>query len=314
MIRGEEGKDIELSENNNGTNVEYFMEETNKASESYVYVLSSDEHPSIHKDILRAYEISNILKSYEPCVIVKHHLDSEINQFQKSSQCSRSQQMPINPHQPNQHLNSTCPIPMSSEQTNPTHLPPSTSNVLQSSPLISHPNPQREPSVLPQEGLDETNMKIRNITQGFKHVRKEKYPSIQAKVTNSTFQDVTIDEGAELNCLDLQFCLTNNIKFKKTEESATAAGKTVMNLAGQTSEHVILKPTDNHHITWNLGHCVVVRNLGLPILLGEPAKTDNVIVTKPHQKKIVTQDSMGREVELQYLRKISSNEYVFLCR
>ena len=39
-------------------------------------------------------------------------------------------------------------------------------------------------------------------------VRKEKSPSVQVNVENAVVV-ITIDEGAELNCIDEEFCLKN---------------------------------------------------------------------------------------------------------
>ena len=86
---------------------------------------------------------------------------------------------------------------------------------------------------------------------------------------------ITIDEGAELNCIDEEFCLKCRIEFIKTDETATAAGQHKMSLSGQTRGDLILFPTENKKVQWNLGKCVVVKNLGNSILLGEPGKKDN---------------------------------------
>jgi hypothetical protein len=117
-------------------------------------------------------------------------------------------------------------------------------------------------------------------------VRKEKSPSLLVKVDN-TNAEATIDEGAELNCLDEEFCLKSRIDFTKTDETATAAGQQRMALSGQTVKDVILIPNDNTDVQWNLGKCVVVRNLGSSILVGEPGKKDNKIVTIPHSYTII---------------------------
>ena len=82
-------------------------------------------------------------------------------------------------------------------------------------------------------------------------VRKEKSPSLLVKVDN-TNAEATIDEGAELNCLDEEFCLKSRIDFVKTDETATAAGQQRMALSGQTVKDVILIPKDNTVVQWNL--------------------------------------------------------------
>ena len=108
---------------------------------------------------------------------------------------------------------------------------------------------------------------------------------------------ITIDEGAELNCIDKEFCLKCRIELIKTDENATAAGQHKMSLSGQTKRDLILFPTENKRVQWNLGKCVVVKNLGNAILLGEPGKKDNKIITVPH---IITRDADDQEVHMQY--------------
>ena len=63
-----------------------------------------------------------------------------------------------------------------------------------------------------------------------------------------------------------------------------------MMLAGQTVDNIILTPEQNPNIKWSLGKCVIVRNLGVNILVGKPAKKDNKIVTIAHTKTISTVD------------------------
>ena len=40
----------------------------------------------------------------------------------------------------------------------------------------------------------------------------------------------------------------------------------------------------------NLGQCVIISNLGCPVLIGQPAKIENEIVTFPHKFKIEFKD------------------------
>ena len=97
----------------------------------------------------------------------------------------------------------------------------------------------------------------------------------------------TIDEGSEINCLDESFAMKNNIKFVPTGCRATAAGSTDMQLAGQTEDDVCLVVQGTKEpLSWDLQKMVVVKNLGVNILIGEPGKADNKIVTIPHHKII----------------------------
>merc|ERR1711891_29369 len=53
----------------------------------------------------------------------------------------------------------------------------------------------------------------------------------------------------------------------------------------------------------NLGNMVVIRNLGACILIGEPGKKDNKIVTIPHNKVIEVLCDIGTKVVLPYAPK-----------
>ena len=60
-----------------------------------------------------------------------------------------------------------------------------------------------------------------------------------------------------------------------------------MNVSGQTKEDIILNCNFGHtSVPIFLGKVIVVPNLGCDMLLGEPAKKDNRIITVPHEKTI----------------------------
>ena len=72
-----------------------------------------------------------------------------------------------------------------------------------------------------------------------------------------------------------------------------------MNITGETTSDVKLKvPHNNSFTTWNLGKCIIVQNLGVDILIGEPAKVDNEIVTIPHKKTIEANDENGNRISI----------------
>ena len=121
-------------------------------------------------------------------------------------------------------------------------------------------------------------------------IRKAKSPCILATLGPVSVY-VTIDEGSEVNCMDESFASKNAIIFVPTTCRATAAGCSTMTLVGQTKENVILKITHNKRVaTLHVGKMVIVKNLGVEILLGEPGKVDNPIVTIPHQKLVEFSD------------------------
>ena len=143
-------------------------------------------------------------------------------------------------------------------------------------------------------------------------VRKESSPMIYAEL-NSQPCTPTIDEGSEINCIDTVFAARNNLKTGPTGCSAKAAGNTAMVVSGQTLESVVLKiPHKSSSITWDLSKCVVIEDLGVDILIGEPGKIDNKIVTKSYLKKIETLDDCGEVIDIPYYHRKEENRY--LCK
>ena len=134
-------------------------------------------------------------------------------------------------------------------------------------------------------------------------VRKENSPMVFVTVKNKPTV-ATIDEGSEINCLDESFAAKTGILYIPTLCTATAAGSNDMKLAGQTIEDIHMKVEGaSRIISWKLGKMVVVKNLGVDALIGEPGKADNQIVTIAHKKVIKVLDDMGKTVALPYWPK-----------
>ena len=163
--------------------------------------------------------------------------------------------------------------------------------------------------------MDQINLQVRNIESRLSSsVRKEKSPSLHMTL-NSVSVYPTIDEGSEINVIDHEFLKTCNIPFSRTVHQATAAGSHSMSVMGETKEDIILHKTfKKHFIRWNLKKCIVVRNLGCPILVGEPGKKDNFISTVPSQRVISTLDIYDAPVSLPYEIKPILFSRNFICR
>ena len=146
-------------------------------------------------------------------------------------------------------------------------------------------------------------------------IRKEKSPTVSV-IIHSRPAVATIDEGSEINCLDEGFALRSKILFIPTSCKATAAGKSRMKLVSQTREDLKLHLADSTMpLTWNLGKAVVVSNLGVDVLVGEPGKADNKITTIPHKKKIKIVSDNAKEIILPYKCRISQkNNSYSTCR
>ena len=131
-------------------------------------------------------------------------------------------------------------------------------------------------------------------------VRQESSPMVQAYI-NGLMCMPTIDEGSELNCIDADLALKASMEHIPTNCKAKSAGNMKMTIIGETKKNIVLTV---HHpsamVTWNLGKCIVVQNLGVQILIGEPAKLDNQIVTKPHLKVVESKDDDGNKVIIPY--------------
>ena len=101
-------------------------------------------------------------------------------------------------------------------------------------------------------------------------VRKEHSPKVKAFVNDIQINPV-IDEGSELNCLNEDFAISYKIEFSSTLCSASSAGMQVM---GQTVEDFVISPVHTNTVLWDLGKCVIVKNLSVDLLIGEPGKLD----------------------------------------
>ena len=60
-----------------------------------------------------------------------------------------------------------------------------------------------------------------------------------------------------------------------------------------------------------MSKCTVVANLGVDVLVGEPGKIDNFIVTKSYMQKIETKDINGQTVLFPYFKRKDESRFVF---
>merc|ERR1719228_2171113 len=130
------------------------------------------------------------------------------------------------------------------------------------------------------------NPQIRQSSRQQNGIRMAKSPMVPVHV-NGSFSLATIDEGCEINCLDQSFAIKNRIAFVPT--------------TGQTQENVYVTIQGTREpVTWNLGNMAVVQNLGTNILIGEPGKIDNKIITISHSESIETISDLGNTIVLSY--------------
>ena len=61
-------------------------------------------------------------------------------------------------------------------------------------------------------------------------------------------------------------------------------------------------------IEFDVGKMVIVKNLGVDVLLGEPCKRDNEIVTIPHRSLVEVRNTEGKKIKLPYTSLIGNVE------
>ena len=125
---------------------------------------------------------------------------------------------------------------------------------------------------------------LKTSTYDWQQIQKSKSP--QLRVSLQEFQaSALVDSGAEINVIDEQFAKTASLGINPTSEKAQAANKLPLNIKGQTREEVILKcPTSEGHKMINLGIVLVVHQLGVACLIGQPGIEENNIISLPRKK------------------------------
>ena len=109
--------------------------------------------------------------------------------------------------------------------------------------------------------------------------QKAASPSLQVDI-NGNNAVALVDEGANLNCLDLKVAKKNRIKFLSSDISAKSAGSNKVVIAGIcATDLVICSVFGNKKVLLNLGRAVVVPDLGVDVLIGEPGKRTNALST-----------------------------------
>ena len=129
--------------------------------------------------------------------------------------------------------------------------------------------------------------KIQTSQFNWNSIHKAKSPKIECKLKQVTFKAL-IDTGAEINVLDKNFAVANKIGINKTTETAHGASKLPLDVFGQTTMPVSFQCLTNTGLkTVHLGIMLVVVNLGVDCLIGEPGKALNNLVCLPRQKLVV---------------------------
>ena len=143
-------------------------------------------------------------------------------------------------------------------------------------------------------------LKVLAVTNHSSIVRRESSPQLRVSAHNIHI-NATIDEGSEINCICASVAAQMDLTFTPINLQAKAAGSYDMQLLGKLKEPLSLRVSDtkkNAFIT--LVDVVVVKRLGPSLLIGEPGKMDNHIVTIPAKKVVQLQDVLGNKLSIPY--------------
>ena len=117
-------------------------------------------------------------------------------------------------------------------------------------------------------------------------IRKEDSPKLRVAVNNYSLE-ATIDEGSEVNCICASAAARAKISYEPVTLSATSAGSHPIHLLGVIKGKLTLSVSDSKSPAFiHLIDTVVVKDLGQDLLIGEPGKADNAIVTLPKDKLV----------------------------
>ena len=116
-----------------------------------------------------------------------------------------------------------------------------------------------------------------------KHFRKEISPSINCIINDKPIVCI-VDEGSEINCCSFDFAKNVGLPIVDVSCSAVGANKSSLNIIGVVNKDVIAKVIGTKSLSYNrIASLIVVQNLGTDVLLGQPKKIDNEMITYPHK-------------------------------
>ena len=100
------------------------------------------------------------------------------------------------------------------------------------------------------------------------------------------------------------------LQSKNSYTSAKAAGNSRIHVHGQSVDDIIIKVImeSGTIAELNLDVCLIVKDLGTDILIGQPAKIDNQIVTIPHKQQVSFRDIHGKDHICRTVTKAGSSK------
>ena len=115
--------------------------------------------------------------------------------------------------------------------------------------------------------------------------------------------DVTavIDEGAEMSVCSLKLTKKCHLRIIPTKHSARAADSSRLRVVGKLANPLVLV-TKTHGICLTLTHVTVVEALSTDLLIGEPGKMENKIITIPFDR-LIQLEFRGKHYTIPYAVK-----------
>ena len=146
---------------------------------------------------------------------------------------------------------------------------------------------------------------ISNIKTKINGFRKENSPSFICQINHQTAVCL-VDEGSVINCCSYKFAKKANIPLENVHCSAIGANKTPMTVMGMTKYDIYAHILGtNSPCSIKIAKMIIIKDLGVDVLLGQPAKVDNCIVTIPHKSSIEFKSIDGVDHKVTYpLRNI----------
>ena len=119
-----------------------------------------------------------------------------------------------------------------------------------------------------------------------------------------------LDEGSNVNCIDQKVTNQRRIKFKKSKLAAQAPRSGSVTVSGICSSDLVISTVfGDKEVLINPGQPLVIPNLGVDILVGEPGKQSNNLSTDP-SAKLLSCMYQGQVLSKPYL----SSAVLVLCR
>ena len=141
---------------------------------------------------------------------------------------------------------------------------------------------------------------LANIQSKINTFRKEESPTMCCKINELNILCL-IDEGSVINCCSYSFVKRAGIPIESVVCSAIGANKSPMNVAGITKYDIVAAVIGtNTPSNILISKMIVIHDLGTDILLGQPAKIDNCMITVPHKSHVKFLCTEGKEHKVSY--------------